>query len=135
MEHRNEIDPAIAAQWDLNFAAESNNIYQIFAANQIILTKTTYELLAHNNTTHIRIYLGLDTTGASTQPKAIAVSAYLLDNIDSSGLTYADIVIEGSVYELFANVSVGIEDAKTWINNWNGYKSTELFKNAFVSAH
>lgn len=128
---RNEVAAATRTQWQANFNAEKNNIYDSFQNKKIVLSKATYEKLKFDFSCHIRIYFGLDAGGGAN---VIALPAYKLDELDSESMDrqWDNIYKEGYIFELYADKEITIAQAKTLITNWNRKSSDELFINGFI---
>lgn len=128
---RNEVASATRTAWQANFNAESNNIYDSFQTNKIVLSKIIYDKLKFDFNCHIRIYFGLTAGGA---PTVIALPAYKLDELDSESMDrqWDNIYKEDCIYELYGNKLISIADAKTQITIWNTKSSDELFLNGFI---
>ncbi|PLX07676.1 MAG: hypothetical protein C0596_09580 [Marinilabiliales bacterium] len=128
---RNEVASATRTTWISNFNAESNNIYDDFNTNEIVLTKTIYEKLMLDYSCHIRIYFGLNASGGTV---AIALPAYKLDELDSESMDrqWDNIYRDGYIYDLYKESTMTIAEAQSYITNWNANSSDELFLKGFI---
>lgn len=132
MLHRDELDNATLNFWTNNFANEprENNIYQKFQDLQIRMNPEAFSELSNNETTHIRIYMGLDP---NNNAKLLAVPAYSLDATESLTISYADLFPGNKVYDLGSAEWIDVDKAKDCTQRWyDNNKTNELYKTAFL---
>jgi hypothetical protein len=125
----NSIDPITVNRWKANFEDEQSNLYTLFAANPILITRTIYEALCTDSSLHIRLYFGLTNDQI---PRMIAVAATKLEEADAQETGYMDLLIPGNIYELYSGQPLSYQTAKTYTTNWEAYQANELWIKGFL---